>query len=290
MSSSPLSRQDGHERAHLLTEISSPDYEKRLRFPGGLSRHDQFTIVDVFQQPLTVLRYRYRGSWQSIIRYVGFSILMFIGVSYYFWCLISSTSPPLLLPLQLTNISLPIPDGQDENPPPERVAPKICESPECVHAASEILYNLDSNFTDIDPCTDFDQYVCGGWRNRHDMRSDQGSLFAGTIMEENAQMQLRHILDIPDAPSSADLENFGKLKAAYESCLDDSTIKKRGSKPLEKMIAQLEKIYSTSDMFDREVKDNLTETVLYLMESGVLALATPTVAVGVSVVPLLFWR
>lgn len=112
------------------------------------------------------------------------------------------------------------------------------------------------------------------------MRSDQGSLFAGTIMEENAQRQLRHILDVPDAPSSADSENFGKLKTAYESCLDDSTIKKRGSEPLEKMIAQLEKIYSTSGTSSREAKENLTETVLYLMESGVLALATPTIAVG----------
>lgn len=112
------------------------------------------------------------------------------------------------------------------------------------------------------------------------MRSDQGSLFAGSIMEENAQMQLRHILDKPDAPSSDDSENFGKLKAAYESCLDDATIKERGSQPLEKMIAQLEEIYSTSDASSVKVDDNLTETILYLLESGVLALATPTIAVG----------
>lgn len=165
----------------------------------------------------------------------------------------------------------PIPDNPSENPPPQRVAPSLCETPECVHAASEILYNLDSNFTNVDPCTDFDQYVCGGWRERHDMRPDQGSIFAGTVMEEIAETQLRHILKNSDAPSSADSENFGKLKTAYEACLDESAVSKRGSEPLEQVLAQLDEIYPSSD---REVKNNLTNAVLYLMKSGVEALAS----------------
>lgn len=114
------------------------------------------------------------------------------------------------------------------------------------------------------------------------MRSDQGSLFAGTIMEETAQMQLRHILEAPKAPSSADSENFDKLKAAYEACLDDATVKKRGSEPLEQILANLEKVYSTTGVSDRGAKDSLTDAVLYLMGSGVLALATPSVSVSTS--------
>lgn len=114
------------------------------------------------------------------------------------------------------------------------------------------------------------------------MRSDQGSLFAGTIMEETAQMQLRHILEAPKAPSSADSENFDKLKAAYEACLDDATVRKRGSEPLEQILAHLEKVYSTTGVSDRGAKDSLTDAVLYLMESGVLALATPSVSVSTS--------
>lgn len=96
MSSSSLGSQDGLERTGLLEEASSSDCEKHLQLPGRLSRNDRFTIVDVFQQPVTVLRYKSRGSWQSIIRYIGFSILMFMGVSYYFWSLISSMSSSLL--------------------------------------------------------------------------------------------------------------------------------------------------------------------------------------------------
>ena len=102
-------------------------------------------------------------------------------------------------------------------------------------------------------------------------------MFAGTVMEDNAETQLRHILEASDAPSSADSENFGKLKATYEACLDESTASKRGSEPLEQVLAQLDQIYPSSD---REVKNNLTNAVLYLMKSGVEALASSSPSVS----------
>jgi endothelin-converting enzyme len=72
-----------------------------------------------------------------------------------------------------------------------------CSSPACVHASSEILYNLSPNYKHIDPCTDFEELVCGGWHERHDLRPDQGAAFTGTIMSETSQMLLRHILEAP---------------------------------------------------------------------------------------------
>ncbi|KAL1982237.1 hypothetical protein VTN96DRAFT_1606 [Rasamsonia emersonii] len=149
---------------------------------------------------------------------------------------------------------------------------ELCTAPECVHAASEILYNLDPNYQNLDPCTDFEQYVCGGWRDRHDMRPDQGSIFAGTIMEENAQMRLRHILEspqVPGVPASADKDNFQKLKAAYDACIDVPALKKRGSKPLEDMLAQIERVYPLGHGSSRE---KLTDAILYLINIDVRAL------------------
>jgi endothelin-converting enzyme len=32
-----------------------------------------------------------------------------------------------------------------------------CLTPACIHAASEMLWNLAPNYTDIDPCTHFDE-------------------------------------------------------------------------------------------------------------------------------------
>lgn len=176
-----------------------------------------------------------------------------------------------------------ISDNASERPPGDAVVPPLCELPECVHAASEILYNLDPNYAEIDPCTDFDQYICGGWRERHDMRPDQGSIFAGTIMAENAQTRLRHILESEQAQlpgrSSPDSENFQKLKAAYTACVDEATVKERGAKPLEDILARLEEIYHTSSVSVHSPKENLTNAVLYLMESGVEALVSSYIAV-----------
>lgn len=76
-------------------------------------------------------------------------------------------------------------------------AAKTCLTPSCIHASSEILYNLDRNYKDIDPCTDFRQLTCGGWDERHDLRPDQGDAFTGTIMAEESQTLLRHILEEP---------------------------------------------------------------------------------------------
>jgi endothelin-converting enzyme len=75
--------------------------------------------------------------------------------------------------------------------------PDVCLTPACVHAASEILYNLSPDYKSLDPCTNFEELVCGGWRDRHDLRPDQGDAFTGTIMVENSQLLLRHILEAP---------------------------------------------------------------------------------------------
>ena len=85
--------------------------------------------------------------------------------------------------------------------------PNVCLTPACVHAASEILYNLSPDYQNLDPCTDFEELVCGGWRERHDLRPDQGGAFTGTTMSESSQTILRHILEAPyPEKSSVSLE------------------------------------------------------------------------------------
>jgi hypothetical protein len=44
---------------------------------------------------------------------------------------------------------------------------ELCLTPACVHAASELLYNLAPNYKELDPCDDFEELVCGGWRDKH---------------------------------------------------------------------------------------------------------------------------
>ncbi|KIW66438.1 hypothetical protein PV04_05773 [Phialophora macrospora] len=151
----------------------------------------------------------------------------------------------------------------------------ICLTPACVHASSELLYNLHPDYRNIDPCTDFEELVCGGWRDRHDLRPDQGDAFTGTIMSENSQTLLRHILEAPypgdsahsyfsprrldSAGSSADKENFDKLQAAYDACLDEDTLKELGIAPLLDVLNETSKHFSSGD---------LSSAVLYALKTG----------------------
>lgn len=111
------------------------------------------------------------------------------------------------------------------------------------------------------------------------MRPDQGSVFAGTIMAETAQTRIRHILEKSAPPQPSDADNFKKLKAAYDACLDEAAISKEGSEPLDKMLVELEKIYPTKTK-ESGTQDQLTSAIVYLMNSGVNALVSSRVSVS----------
>lgn len=118
-------------------------------------------------------------------------------------------------------------------------------------AASEILQNLSPRYEKINPCADFDAFVCEGWREKNDLRDDQGGSFTGTMMAENSQMILRHILETSfedshprlDPDTSAEAAIFRKLKDAYDACKDEDRLKERGSEPLLDVLLEIEKLF-----------------------------------------------
>ncbi|GAB1312580.1 hypothetical protein MFIFM68171_02790 [Madurella fahalii] len=172
--------------------------------------------------------------------------------------------------------------------PAEPATTDICLTPACIHASSEILYNLSPDYKDLDPCTDFEELVCGGWRERHDLRPDQGDAFTGTIMSENSQLLLRHILEAPYPNSSshsyfsptrlgissrsADESNFEKLTSAYNACLDEPTIKTIGIAPLVKIIERVKSSFPSSGSDLTGSGKALSETILLLAKHGISGL------------------
>ncbi|KAL6249560.1 hypothetical protein RBB50_003413 [Rhinocladiella similis] len=160
---------------------------------------------------------------------------------------------------------------------------ETCLTPACVHASSEILYNLSPDYKNVDACTDFEEMVCGGWRDRHDLRPDQGDAFTGTIMSEASQMLLRHILESPypdtatnadfspnldHAMESVDQQNFDKLQTAYDACLDEDTVKSRGVAPLLDLLNETShRLLSASAGTEKP----LTDAITYLANLGISA-------------------
>ena len=183
---------------------------------------------------------------------------------------------------------------------PKQPSPKvstICLTPGCVLAASEILENLSPRYSAVDPCTNFDHFVCEGWSEKHDLRADQGSSFTGTLMAENSQQLLRHLLESPSPVDSKSLEVNSvakqkilvKLHGGYQSCMDESKIKEFGSAPLIGVLRTVEKLFpvmKTSSppgvipnlqvrarqepLYNSE--NHLSQTLVYLSRIGVSAL------------------
>lgn len=154
---------------------------------------------------------------------------------------------------------------------------------------------MSPNYRTVDPCNDFDQFVCEGWQERHDLRADQGATFTGTIMEEDSQQILRHVLESPysvdeykiEIDSSAKRDIFEKLQTAYNACMDEVVIKDLGSAPLLEVLRKVEELFPAArpdthflplrnnmDQKDLLLKseDQLSKTLTYLTSIGVDAL------------------
>ena len=183
--------------------------------------------------------------------------------------------------------------GKDQDPKPESHKKDYCTSPACIHAASDLLYSLSPRYKDLDPCTQFDVLACEGFEERHDLRPDQGDMFRGTLMSEAGEITLRHILetDVSDI-DRADRENFAKLKADYDACMDEETILSKGLAPLQTVIEGIKSLYLASELQKMEelplsADHGLAPVYTYLIGVGVDALLS--IGVGVSVAPSILY-
>ncbi|KAI1107291.1 endothelin-converting enzyme 1 [Jackrogersella minutella] len=165
----------------------------------------------------------------------------------------------------------------------------LCLTPACIHAASEILYNLSPDYQTVDACTNFDTLVCAGFNDRHDIPQDRSSYSTGTVMSENGQSTLRHILESPYPTTSehssfspqnlvkfavsSDEDNFRMIQEAYNSCMNETTLQKIGVSPLVSLIDQVVTSFpiaeGASDPVGIADYAALSDTVLLLEKLGV---------------------
>ncbi|KAI0137377.1 hypothetical protein BJ170DRAFT_605598 [Xylariales sp. AK1849] len=168
----------------------------------------------------------------------------------------------------------------------------LCLTPACIHAASEILYNLSPEYQSLDACTNFDQLVCEGFDARHDIPQDLSSYSTTTQMSDNGRTILRHILESPypgssqhsafspqnlaSVAASTDQENFNVLKEAYASCINETDIQKLGVQPLVSMIQEVaksfpvaESTYGGNATIGEDDYACLSDTILLLEKLGI---------------------
>lgn len=102
--------------------------------------------------------------------------------------------------------------------------------------------------TTADPCVDFYQYACGGWRKANPVPADKVSWNRyGEMAERNRQLMHNILEEVsqPGAKQSAAAKQVGDF---YASCMDESKVNAAGKKPIEGRLAQVDAIKSRADV------------------------------------------
>ncbi|XP_033323591.2 M13 family metallopeptidase neprilysin 2 isoform X2 [Megalopta genalis] len=110
----------------------------------------------------------------------------------------------------------------------------VCYTPECVHTASRILKNMD---TQIEPCDDFYDFACGGFLETTSIPDDKTSVNTFTEISDELQNQLRASIEEKSAPNEP--KPFRLAKNLYKACMNKTLIEQQGLQPLLNILKKL---------------------------------------------------
>jgi putative endopeptidase len=124
-------------------------------------------------------------------------------------------------------------------------APKERPLTELPYTASLDVPSMDRN---IDPCTDFYQYSCGGWIARNPTPPDQASWSVyGKLDEENGQY-IWGILEDAAKPAASRTVVQQEIGDYFAACMDEPAIEKLGAAPLRPALAEIAALRSKRDL------------------------------------------
>lgn len=148
-------------------------------------------------------------------------------------CLLFSTVPVIIGLIVVIAIVIP------ENhlyiiQPVEDQREDICQTPGCVHAASDIMKFID---TSIDPCNDFYQFACGTFLNKTIIPDDKTQVTSFTSIDNLVNTQLKKAFEENVTPSEP--ESFKHLKEFYRLCMNTSDIEMIGLDAIKGIVLDL---------------------------------------------------
>ncbi len=117
-------------------------------------------------------------------------------------------------------------------------------------AVPKQMQSFDLNAIDksVDPCTDFYHFACGNWLKQNPIPPDQSTWGRFNELHERNQTILRNILDKQSADTAKRSPNDQKIGDYYYSCMDESAIEQKGTKPLQPMLERISALKDKSQL------------------------------------------
>ncbi|KAI5630575.1 VLP3p-4, transcript variant X7 [Venturia canescens] len=109
-----------------------------------------------------------------------------------------------------------------------------CSTPECIHTASMILRNMDSN---VDPCDDFYRYACGGYINKTVLPDGVSEIEPTLLMYAKLHEQIKAMIETTVQPNEP--RHFRLVKDLYKICVNTTAIEAAGLGALHDQLKKL---------------------------------------------------
>jgi putative endopeptidase len=137
--------------------------------------------------------------------------------------------------------------AQQATPAPDAAA----STPSQRHSEPVLPYtpSLDPAAMDrtADPCVDFYEYSCGGWKKMNPIPADQTTWSVyGKLYEDNLNY-LRGILEEASTAKDRDAVTQ-KIGDYYSSCMDEAEVEKLGAKPLQPSLTAIDNLKDTKEL------------------------------------------
>ncbi|KAF9128832.1 hypothetical protein BGW39_004683 [Mortierella sp. 14UC] len=143
----------------------------------------------------------------------------------------------------------------------------ICTSRECTIVAADILRDLKP---EVDPCTDFFTFTCGGFVDRETIPDDKAGIGYFNLVSKHNQASevIKTILspetnNVQRGKDDASKRNLVKLQSLYESCMDEKKMTEIGVKPLAHLVQKMIKVFpATLSILDTEAPASSMSTAM----------------------------
>lgn len=103
----------------------------------------------------------------------------------------------------------------------------------------------------VDPCVDFYEFACGGWRKANPVPPDQTRWGRFNELSERNREVLRQLLEEARDPKRPRSSVQAKVGDCYAACMDEAGIEARGTQPLQPILASVDQVRTKAELFRR---------------------------------------